>query len=77
MVGRSTHLDRKGWIDIMADDYLNIPMCAIGYNEKGIIAFMVGGEYLTYLDLPETEDYKEKLPYISDEDVKAINSRKE
>ena len=56
---------------------VDIPMVAIGYNENGIVAFMIGGKYLTYLDLPETDKYKEELPYISDEDVKAINSRKE
>lgn len=55
-------------------DFSTIPMHAIGYNEKGVIAFMVGGEHLTYLDLPDDlEKVKRELPYISDEDVKAVN----
>ena len=58
-------------------DYVTITINVIGYNEKGLIGFMTGGEHLTYLDLPsDDEDFKD-LPYISEEDVEAVNSRKE
>lgn len=58
----------------MEQDFTSIPMRAIGWNEKGLVAFMVGGEHLTYLDLPEDlEKVKKELPYISEKDVKAVN----
>ena len=61
----------------MAADYVTIPINVIGYNEKGLIGFMTGGEHLTYLDLPSDDERLKDLPYISEEDVEAVNSRKE
>lgn len=58
-------------------DECKIPLRLIGYNEKGLIGFMLGGNHLSYLDdIDNTEEAGKamNLPYISDETVKEVNA---
>jgi hypothetical protein len=55
---------------------INIRMNLLGHNEKGLIGFIQGGRYLSYLEKPNNADEiieKFGLPYISHENVRAIN----
>ena len=55
---------------------VGIPLRLLGYNEKGLIGFMLGGRHLSYLndvENPEEAGKAMNLPYISDETVKEVN----
>ena len=67
----------------MAQNYVDIPLLVIGYNEKGLIGFIRGGKFLSYVDdvpvgYTSVEQFaKEKeLPFISTDDVCAVNDKK-
>ncbi len=64
------------------DNYCEIPMILLGYNEKGLIGFMQGGNHLSYvLDYPKeyysVEHYADvhSLPYISPDTVREVNKK--
>lgn len=60
----------------MADN-MSITMHVIGWNKKGVIGFMQGGGYLTYLGIPKEkeviENIKKIYPFISDKTLKEVN----
>lgn len=58
------------------DSPIDITMHVIGWNKKGIIGFMHGGGYLTYLGVPDEETFnkiKKIYPTISDKTLKEVN----
>lgn len=68
----------------MSNNFVDIPMIIIGYNDKGLVGFIKGGKYLNYIDdVPvgyfSIAHYADEnhLPFISEDDVRAVNARKE